>query len=121
MTDNELSEEMLLDFFDGVEAGIASARQRYKEKKGLQEPTKVAAVREETFTLLAFREHQGAKLGPFGIAASTENDADKFNYALGILEKNGSTIEHRYHGEGYVFSYWNYQGLIYRQKLKERA
>ena len=38
MSDNDnLTEEMLLEFFNAVEVGIAAAKQRFKEKKGIQE------------------------------------------------------------------------------------
>jgi hypothetical protein len=99
----------------------ADAINEYIESQAPQEVKAEVAVREETFTLLTFREYQGAKLGPFGLASLTENDSDKFNYALGILGKNKATIEHRYHSEGFAFSYWAYQGLIYRQKLKAKT
>ncbi len=46
MNDDELSEEMLLHFLDGVESGIAMARQRYKERKGINEPEKEPAAPE---------------------------------------------------------------------------
>jgi hypothetical protein len=35
--DENLAEEMLLEFFNGVEAGIAAAKQRLEKKKGIQE------------------------------------------------------------------------------------
>jgi hypothetical protein len=34
---SELAEEMLLDFLNAVETGIATAKQRYKEQKGLND------------------------------------------------------------------------------------
>lgn len=99
----------------------ADACQEYLEKIAPIETKQAAALKEETFTILTFRQHNGAKLGPFELATLPENDADQFNYALGILEKNNATIDHRYHGENYVFSYWTFQSLIYRQKLKSAS
>jgi hypothetical protein len=99
----------------------ADAYQEYLEKIAPTETKQADSVKEETFTILTFRQHNGAKLGPFELATLPENDADHFSYALGILEKNSATIDHRYHGENYAFSYWQYQGLIYRQMLKAKS
>jgi hypothetical protein len=39
LTEEDLALEVLLEFFNGVEAGMAAAKQRLKERKGLTEKT----------------------------------------------------------------------------------
>jgi len=49
------------------------------------------------------------------------NSEDTWNQAYNILKTSNATIKDRYHDEGYVFSYWLYEGnKIYRQKLKPK-
>ena len=122
MSEESTAEEMLLEFLNAVEAGIAAAKQRYKEikgiaeKKGTREP---AVVLETTFNILKFEQQQGAKIGEYEVAYKANNLEDKWNHAYNILRQNNATIADRYYGEGYVYGYWLYgEGKIYRQKLK---
>lgn len=86
-----------------------------KEK---QEP---AAVTETTFTTLKFEPQKGAKIGDYEVAYKPNNIEDKFTQAYNVLRNSNATINNRYHGPSYEFSYWIYgEGKIYRQKLKER-
>lgn len=123
MSDNDnLTEEMLLEFFNAVEVWIAAAKQRFKEKKGIQEKKEPTADVEETFLILKFEPQQGAKIGEYEVAYAPNNIPDKFRQAYNILRNSNATIKDRYHGEGYEFSYWLYGAdKIYRQKLEPKA
>lgn len=80
---------------------------------------KAAAVQEETFTILKFETQQGAKIGEYEVAYNANNIEDKWSHAYNVLRNSNATIQSRYHGQGYQFSYWLYgEGKIYRQKLK---
>jgi len=99
---------------------IADAANEYLEKMAPAETKQAAAVKEETFNILKLEPQQGAKIGEFEVAYRANNIEDKWTHAFNILRQNNSTINTRYHGEGYVFSYWLYgQDKIYRQKLKQ--
>ena len=76
------------------------------------------AVSEKNFDL-TYVTRTGAKLGEFQIADEKDSPTDLYKRALGILKQNKATIKDRYHGNGYAYSYWEYQGKIWRQKLKE--
>jgi hypothetical protein len=79
---------------------------------------------EATFTVLKFEPQQGSKLGVFEVSfkANSESTADKWQSAYDLLTKANATIQARYHGKEYQFSYWLYsEGKIYRQKLKEKS
>jgi hypothetical protein len=91
------------------------------EAIGPQVEKHVAAVKEETFTILRFDAQQGTQIGNYEVAYRASNIEDKWRHALSILRMNNSTIASRYHGEGYVYSYWLYgQDKIYRQKQKKQ-
>ena len=80
------------------------------------------AVNEEIFSILKFDPQEGAKLGSYEVAYQANNLADKWTQAFDVLNKASATIQKRYHGKDYHFSFWLYgEGKIYRQKLKEKA
>jgi hypothetical protein len=110
--------EVLLEFLDGVEAGIASAKQRIKQKKGLEDQ-QPAAVLEATFDCLKFEAAKGERLGDYETASKKNNISEKFQAAFNILSQSNSTISNRYHGRGYAYAYWLYGDRIFRQKLKQ--
>ncbi len=86
------------------------------------EKKQAAAVLELNFTTLKFEAQQGAKLGEYEIAYKQSNPADKWQSAYNILSNGDATIQDRYHGEDYQYSYWLYgEGKIYRQKLKPKT
>jgi len=101
---------------------IADAYNEYIES---QTPSEIKEhVSEKVFLELKFEQQTGAKLGSFELSNKTnpENHADKWNMAFDILSKAKATIQERYHGKDYQFSYWLYgEGRIYRQRLKEKA
>lgn len=119
MTENEdFALEVFLEYLNAVEAGVAAAKQRIKERKGLTNEKMTVAVVETTFSILKFESQQGAKIGAYEVAYKPANMADKWQHAYNILRANNATIKDRYHGDGYEFSYWLYgEGKIYRQKL----
>ncbi|MGB9841553.1 MAG: hypothetical protein ACPLKZ_02385 [Candidatus Bathyarchaeales archaeon] len=81
-----------------------------------------ATVQEATFTILKFEPQQGAKLGEFEVAYKQNNLPDKWQNAYNILRNSNATIQNRYHGEEYQYSYWLYAAdKIYRQKLKPKT
>ncbi len=89
-------------------------------KEVKQEPV----ANENIFLSLKFEPQQGFKLGVFEVAfkVNSESTADKWQMAYDLLAKANATIQNRYHGKEYIFSYWLYgDGKIYRQKLKETA
>lgn len=100
---------------------IADACEEYLEKMAPSETKQVAAVKEEAFTILKFEPQQGVKIGEYDVAYKPSNLEDKWIQAYNILRNSNATINDRYHGQGYQFSYWLYgEGKIYRQKLKPK-
>jgi hypothetical protein len=110
--------EILLDFANALEAAIVNMKRQIQELAMTQkEPI---AVKEETFNILKFEPQEGAKIGAYDVGYKGNNLEEKWNSAYNILRQSNATIKARYHGEGYVYSYWLYgEGKIYRQKLKQ--
>ena len=67
---------------------------------------------------LNFTEYAGQKLGAFEVAEKNGNIPEKWTRGFNILKQANATVSSRYHGENYGFTYWLYNGKIYRQKLK---
>jgi hypothetical protein len=89
----------------------------FAPKEAKEEKT---AVTEETFNILKFESQQGAKIGAYEVAYKAANLPDKWNSAYNILTKNNATIQNRYLGTSYQFSYWLYgSDKIYRQIRKQ--
>jgi hypothetical protein len=87
-----------------------------------QKETKQIAVQEVNFDILKFDVQQSAKLGTYEIAYKQSNPADKWSSVYNILKGGNTTIQDRYHCEGYQYSYWLYgEDKIYRQKLKPKT
>jgi hypothetical protein len=81
-----------------------------------------AAVQEITFHTLKFEPQKGAQLGDYDVAYKANNIEDKWAHAVNVLRSSNATIQNRYHGQGYQFSYWVYgENKIYRQKLKPKV
>jgi hypothetical protein len=116
--------EFLVKLRDGCQM-IADAANEYIDSMAppeAKEKTQAAAVQEVTFTILKFEPQQGAKLGQFEVAYKQSSIPDKWSSAYNILRNSNATIEDRYHGEGYQYSYWLYgEDKIYRQKLKPKT
>jgi hypothetical protein len=108
--------DALMEFFNALEAGIASAKQMITKPK---QSSPTAIVNETTFTILSFEKQTGSKIGEYEVAHKKANFPDKWTHAYNILRQNNATISKRYHSEGYAHSYWLYgEDKIYRQKLK---
>jgi hypothetical protein len=118
MSEDDLAIDVLVSLMDGIESGVAAARQLIKERKLPAEEKHTATVLEETFTVLSYDKGTGDKLREFETASRKNNLPDKFDYAYHILRNANATIAHRYHGETYVFNYWIYGDRIFRQLLK---
>jgi len=109
--------EIMVDFANAVEAAAVNVKHRIAELTEVKGAA--VAVREETFTILKFEKQQGARIGEYEVAYKANNVEDKWVPAFNILRQNNATINNRYHGKGYEFSYWLYgEAKIYRQKLK---
>ena len=84
--------------------------------------TQPTAVIETTFVILKWEAQKGSQLGDFDTAYKTNNIQDKWQSAYNILRASNATIQNRYHGKDYTYSYWIYgQDKIYRQKLKPKT
>jgi hypothetical protein len=112
--------EILCGYANAQKAAALGLKHQILELVGADKES--AAVKEETFSILKWETKEGAKIGPYEVAYEANNLADKWVHAYNILRQNNSTINARYHGEGYVYGYWLYgEGKIYRQKLKPKA
>ena len=80
---------------------------------------KATIEKEETFSKLTFENQQSEKLGSYETANTENNNPEQFKHILEVLKD--STIKSRFHGPGYAFSYWVFNGRVFRQKLKQGA
>jgi hypothetical protein len=114
--------EVISNFANSLEATSVKVKQDIAELVSVESSKREAvgvAVREETFTVLRFEPQKGEHLGDFEVAYKAGNLPDKWVHAFNVLRQNNSVISSRYHGEGYVYSYWLYgEWKIYRQRLK---
>ena len=113
--------EFLVKLRDGAQM-IADATSDYLDSLAPVEVKEKVAVVEITFTVLKFEQQTGAKIGEYEVAYKASNIPEKWQSAFNILNSSNATIQSRYHGKGYEFSYWLYgQDKIYRQKRKGAA
>jgi hypothetical protein len=106
----------LVSLRDGCQQ-IANAADTYLQSLA---PYKIFE-QEQTFLALKFEAQRGAKLGDFEVAYKHVNLEDKWQAAYDILALNNASIDDRYHGGDYQYSYWLYRSdRIYRQKLNPR-
>jgi hypothetical protein len=114
--------EFLVKVRDGAQM-IADATNDYIDSLAPQSvKNDLPAVVEETFSTLKFEDQKGTKLGDYAVAYKQNNPMDKWTQAFDVLSKASATIQARYHGKSYQFSYWLYgEDKIYRQKRKEAA
>ena len=113
---DEKLEADLVDLVTAIESACFDFKQRIAQKHGASDQ-EASAVSEINFNL-NFSEFNTQKLGTFEVAEEKDNIKDRWSRAYNILKQNNSTISSRYHGKDYLFSYWLYNGKIYRQKLK---
>ena len=108
-----MSIEFLVRLRDACDAEI----ERLKPSEAKDQP-QTKAVSESNFDL-TYVKHVGAKLGEFQIADEKDSPIDLYKHALNLLKQNKATIKDRYHGNSYVYGYWEYQNKIWRKKLKK--
>ena len=66
---------------------------------------------------LKFEAQQGPNVGSYEVAYKANNPSEWQN-VFDVLSKSNATIQSRYHGKNYQFSYWLYgEGKIYRHIL----
>lgn len=112
--------QILDDVGNALEALGVQIKHAVAELEGQIGGPAPAAMKEDVFAGLVWENQEGASLGNFAVAYKDHNALNKWNPAYEFLQKNKAAINARYHGEGYVFSYWIYhEGKIYRQKLKQ--
>jgi len=115
---NEKLEADLLDLVSALESACSRFKQRITQKHDISDQ-EALAVSEANFNL-NYTEVSSPKLGTFEIAEEKTNLIEKWTRANNILKQNNATISTRYHGNNYNFSYWLYNGKIYRQELKRQ-
>jgi hypothetical protein len=116
MISNKAEIEFLIKLRDGSQM-IADATHEYLETFAPKDAPQ--SVSEETFSTLRFEHQEGERLGAYELATEKNNPSDKWDPAYKILKNVNATIQRRYFGEGYAYSYWLYgEGRIYRQKLQ---
>jgi hypothetical protein len=108
--------EIFLDYLNAQESACVSTRRQIGELFNVAEPTQQKTVSEQTFNL-KFEDQQGAKIGSYAVAYEKNNIPEKFNTARNILQQSNATINSRYYGPEYNYTYWLYgSGKIYQQK-----
>ena len=107
----------ILDFCNAIEAAVVNLKHGIEERHDITKEEAKPAASEKNFDL-NYTQHTGIKLGEFQIADEKDNHSDNYIRALNILKQNNASISERYHGKDYEFSYWLYDGKIFRQKLK---
>lgn len=119
--DQEKILETILNFADAMEAAAIDMKHRITELVGVKE-AQAPAVKEETFSCNKFEDQHSDKFGEYGVAHKAQNLPEHWNSAYHVLKQNNATIQNRYHGPDYVYSYWLYTAeRIYRQKLKPKT
>jgi hypothetical protein len=106
----------LLEFATTIEDACFEFKRKIAARHGVTDE-EASAVSESNFNL-NFTEAHTQKLGTFEVAEEKANPPEKWTRALNILKQANAKIDSRYHGDNYSFSYWLYNGRIYRQKLK---
>jgi len=107
---------MSVEFYVRLRDACNSEIERLKPSEAKDQP-QTKAVSESNFDL-TYAKHTGVKLGEFEIADEKDSPSDLYKHAFNILKQANATISNRYHGEDYQFSYWLYDGKIFR-KLKK--
>jgi hypothetical protein len=111
----EITLKAFSDFLTMVESACVETKQKIGQITGA---TQTATMKEETFNGLSYEKQQGSRLGEYETAGRNSSQTDKWTSAFNVLKQNGATINNRYHGEGYAYSYWLYgEDRIYRQRL----
>lgn len=120
-TEKKIDIEKMLDawlnFCDAVEAACVDFKHRVAELTGVKE---APAVKEDTFNILKFETVKSDRLPGLEAAHKLHNVEQNWTHAYGVLKAANATINSRYYGEAYGFSYWIYgEDRIFRQPLKQ--
>ena len=111
--------ELLMDFFNGVEAECVRIKSEIKKLAEYE-----LGLKEEVFNVLNWEEKQSERLGRFEVADKDKNDFNAWNHAYNILRVNGATIRDHFGSGDWEYYYWLFDGspnLIYRKKRREKA
>jgi hypothetical protein len=111
--------EILADYANAQEAAAVNLKRQIVELVNATEK-RATAIPEQTFDLLKFEAHKSEKLKDFEVADKRNNLEQNWTHVSNILKAADATINSRYHGLGYVFSYWLYQDRVFRQKLGQK-
>ena len=117
MSEDRLA-EIIVDYANAQEAVAVNLKRQIVELVNASEKC-AATVPEQTFNVLPFQAQKGEKLGEFETAEKKSTTEQHWNHAFNILKAANATINNRFHGPNYVYSYWLYTDRIFRQKLKQ--
>lgn len=121
MSENEKVLQVINDFADGLEAIAVKLKREIAEiATAGRAMKKNSAVPEQVFTFLKFESHSSEKLKDFETADRKTNTDQNWIPPFNILKAANATINDRYHGPDYVYSYWLYQDRVFRQKPKQK-
>jgi hypothetical protein len=109
--------EFLVKLRDAAQM-IADATNEYIDLLAPKVVKQENAVPEGTFNGLKYQAKTGNKLGAYETATAQDNKGEAFKAAFEVLTKAVASIKDRYHGSGYVYSYWIYWETIFRQKTQ---
>lgn len=118
MSEDKLA-EILVDYANAEEASAVNLKRQVVELVNASEKHPATVPEQTTFNVLKFEAQKGPTLRDFETAEKKNNVEQNWNHALNILKSANATINNRFHGPNYVYSYWLYTDRIFRQKLKQ--
>lgn len=101
-------------FCESLEAEAVRLKRQIKEVVEHE-----SQLEEDVFERLNWQKKKSSKLGEFEIAAKNNNDPRIWGYTYQMLKTRGATIRNRLTSEGWMHTYWLFNGspnLIFRQK-----
>ena len=107
--------ETLIELANGLATLAENVKQRVAELE------QAATVREQVFDVLVWQDKKGSKLDAFQVAAKDLNDPTKWQHCFNILQANHAAINERFWEPQYRYSYWIFEGAIFRQIRKPQA
>jgi hypothetical protein len=119
MTEDQIL-EIVTDFLNALEAACVDAKRQISEVVNVSEKRAATVPEQTTFNILKMETQKGSTLGDFETAEKKNNIEQNWTHAYNILKQSNATINARFHGPGYAYSYWLYNEKIYRQKLKTK-
>lgn len=119
MSEDRLA-EILVDYANAEEAAAVNLKRQIVELVNASEKRSATVPEQTTFNVLKMETQKGSTLGDFETAEKKNNVEQDWTHAYNILKQSNATINARFHGPGYLHSYWLYNEKIYRQKLKTK-